>query len=208
MGKKKISAFTAASALTGAEIVPVLQGGVNKKTTTQEIADLGAAGQIYIEKTHSQLLALKAGNTLIPGAKYAITDFKYVADQPDFNSDGTPKTSVVTKTGAVFETIVLTATSINTFANEAYSVQFPTDIIHYDIDFTATEVMESSAKGRITYREDADGNSADFDFRNALFKRYESSTGSGIFNQYKDNSEASVELPLFSNYGTAIIKKK
>jgi len=44
MPDTKISDMTAASALTGAEVVPVLQGGSNKRTTTQDIADLGSAG--------------------------------------------------------------------------------------------------------------------------------------------------------------------
>ena len=178
-----------------------------KISSTGTSGSPGSSGTIYVEKTHAQLFALKDSSSLEPGSVYAITNFKYVADQPDFESNGSPKTSVATKTGADFETIVLTATSTNTFQKEAHSVEFPDDTLYFDIDFVETEVMGEPAKGRITYREDIDGNSADFDFRNALFKRYESSTGSGIFNQYKDNGEASEELPLFLNYGTAIIKK-
>lgn len=41
---KKISGLTAASALSGAELMEVVQGGVNKKTTAQDIADLGGGG--------------------------------------------------------------------------------------------------------------------------------------------------------------------
>lgn len=41
MADLKISELTAASSLTGAELVEVVQGGVNKQTTTQNIADLG-----------------------------------------------------------------------------------------------------------------------------------------------------------------------
>lgn len=44
MANKKISGLTAASSLTGTEQVEVNQGGVSKRTTTQEIADLGAPG--------------------------------------------------------------------------------------------------------------------------------------------------------------------
>ena len=40
MADEKISAMDAAGALTGAEIVPVLQGGDNVQTTTQDIANL------------------------------------------------------------------------------------------------------------------------------------------------------------------------
>lgn len=41
---KRISELPAASALTGTESVEVVQGGANKKTTTQDIADLGGGG--------------------------------------------------------------------------------------------------------------------------------------------------------------------
>ncbi len=44
MTDKKISAMTAADTLDGTEIVPVLQGGANVRTTTQDIADLGSGG--------------------------------------------------------------------------------------------------------------------------------------------------------------------
>lgn len=43
MADVKISALTAASALTGTELVEVVQSGTNKKSTTQDIADLAAA---------------------------------------------------------------------------------------------------------------------------------------------------------------------
>lgn len=44
MANKKISELPAAGALTGAELIETVQGGVNKQTTTQDIADLGGAG--------------------------------------------------------------------------------------------------------------------------------------------------------------------
>lgn len=44
MPNQKISDLPAASALTGAKLAEIVQGGTNKKTTTQDIADLGAGG--------------------------------------------------------------------------------------------------------------------------------------------------------------------
>ena len=41
MANKKISQLTAAAALTGTEILPIVQGGVTVQTTAQDIADLG-----------------------------------------------------------------------------------------------------------------------------------------------------------------------
>lgn len=44
MANLKISELASAGALAGTELVEVVQGGVNKQTTTQEIADLGVGG--------------------------------------------------------------------------------------------------------------------------------------------------------------------
>lgn len=44
MADQKISELAAAAALDGSESVEVVQGGVNVKTTTQDIADLGGGG--------------------------------------------------------------------------------------------------------------------------------------------------------------------
>ena len=44
MADSKISNLTGAAALTGAEQVPVVQGGVTVKTTAQDIADLSSGG--------------------------------------------------------------------------------------------------------------------------------------------------------------------
>lgn len=46
MANEKISGMNTASALTGSELVEVVQSGDNKKTTTQDIANLGGGGSI------------------------------------------------------------------------------------------------------------------------------------------------------------------
>lgn len=48
MAKEKISELTAAGALTGAELVPVVQDGETLRTTAQDIADLGGGGASYL----------------------------------------------------------------------------------------------------------------------------------------------------------------
>lgn len=47
MNKKKISQLPLAGVLTGTELIETVQGGVNKKTTTQGIADLGSGTSAY-----------------------------------------------------------------------------------------------------------------------------------------------------------------
>lgn len=44
MADKKISELPAATAPTGTELIEIVQGGVNKQTTTQDIASLGGGG--------------------------------------------------------------------------------------------------------------------------------------------------------------------
>jgi hypothetical protein len=44
MASKKISELPSAGALTGSELVESVQGGINVKTTAQQIADLGGGG--------------------------------------------------------------------------------------------------------------------------------------------------------------------
>lgn len=73
MADQKISARTAAGTLTGAEIVPVIQSGADRRTTTQDIADLGT-GEVITAKisiSSAEILALNSTpKTLIaaPGA--------------------------------------------------------------------------------------------------------------------------------------------
>lgn len=44
MANAKISELPAAGALSGAELVEIVQGGINKQSTAQDIADLGGGG--------------------------------------------------------------------------------------------------------------------------------------------------------------------
>lgn len=46
MADKKITELQAATAPTGVELIEIVQGGVNKQTTTQDIANLGGGGSI------------------------------------------------------------------------------------------------------------------------------------------------------------------
>lgn len=51
---EKISGMAVASALTGAELMEVVQGGVNKQTTAQDIADLGGGGGGAVDSVNGQ----------------------------------------------------------------------------------------------------------------------------------------------------------
>lgn len=149
-----------------------------------------------LEVTYDHLRYLISTKKLYPGKIYKIVDYQTVYDQPDYDVTGTPKPIVDTLTGPVEPLLVL---AINEFelARQVWSEVHPNDIIMYDINFTKTEVMNTPAKGRITIRTDEDNNTIGYDHRAVVLKRYESGPGSGIFNQVKDNGEASVNLPTF-----------
>lgn len=168
--------------------------------------NIGGTDTIYYTRTFAHAKAEMAAHTLKRGAKYMLSDFTTIYDQPDFHANGTPKDTVVTKTASV-EHLVFTANSDSTFDNYVSSIEYPTDILNFDWTFTATEVMGAPAKGRISFREDVESaNSAFYDFRKVLYLRYESSPGSGVFNSIKDNGGASQEFLTFNapSVGTKI----
>jgi hypothetical protein len=61
MANKKISQLTAAAALTGTELLPIVQDGVTVQTTAQDIADLGGGGTLPVETVYPTTDALAAG---------------------------------------------------------------------------------------------------------------------------------------------------
>ena len=64
MAKKKISGLPAGSALNGTELVPIVQAGTTKRTTTQDIADLGNASSVSGSGTINYLAKFTASSTL------------------------------------------------------------------------------------------------------------------------------------------------
>lgn len=62
----KFPNLPAASALTGAEVVPVTQGGIDKRTTTQAIAN--TADPFEIAFAHSGFTATNVGDAIVEAA--------------------------------------------------------------------------------------------------------------------------------------------
>ena len=124
-----------------------------------------------IEVTYSELVNKITGETLSPGTFYTITDFRTCYDQPDFTWEGNSITEGNYKQSDV-EPIVVFATSANTISTTAYQPLYPNDRIQYDWTFSATEVTQGVAYGRITERIDEFNNRTDYDHRTILFKRY------------------------------------
>jgi hypothetical protein len=148
--------------------------------------------------TYSSLLNLINTNNLTINNTYLINDFQTIYDQPDFNSDGTPKINVSTLSGSI-EPLIVTAISTNNLSQVASST-LSTDIIHYDPFFIKTEIMEAPAKGRITLRIDSNNNITNYDSKAIVFKRYQTTPVSGIYTIINDNGNGSVNnIPTFGN---------
>jgi hypothetical protein len=71
MAKKKISGLPASGALTGTEIVPIVQSGTTKQTTTQAIADLVGGGEISGSGTTNFVSKWSDGTTLTDSLFYS-----------------------------------------------------------------------------------------------------------------------------------------
>jgi hypothetical protein len=174
-------------AFTGTPTAPTASIGTNTTqlaTTAFVLANAGSGGGIT-DITYAALKNLKDTSAMAKGY-YRITDFTTIYDQPDFDTGGMMKYSVVVKTSAV-EPLIVFAVSASELAAEAYSENFPMDKIKYDINYTATEIMAAPAKGRIIERIDDKNNRTDYDHRTVLFLRYDID-GYGNYVSYKETA--------------------
>lgn len=145
---------------------------------------------------YSGLTSLILTSGLTAGSYYLITDFQTCYDQPDFDYDGNPITSGNYKQGSV-EPLMVFATSVNTISSDAFQPAYPNDKITYDWSFSATEVTNSVAFGRITERVDEFNNRTDYDHREVLFRRYDNY-------YYKEKDEGKGTIELIQNTGEVI----
>ena len=147
--------------------------------------------------SYTQLSSLIGSSALVPGQTYLINDFKSIYDQPDYDSSAVAKSTVVTKTSGTTEPIIVTSLTSNTLSSSATSTLYPTDKLSYNFSFTTTEIMGATAKGRITERIDSNGNRTGYDHRFILFKRYETTNGSGIYDNFRDTGFGHTESSTF-----------
>ena len=124
-----------------------------------------------INTTFNNLKSLKSHDSLIPYTYYAIMDFQTIYDQA---ITGLTKTSDT-------EIIIIQALTNNILSKKAFSLDYPSDVIHYDITMDTTYINGNACKGKIIYREEPSGNMAYFDFRKVLMYNSTSNTDSLIF---------------------------
>lgn len=176
-------------------------------SNNNSITITGLSSNSVIEVTYSELVDKITTSALTTGGYYLITDFRTCYDQPDFNFVGNPITTGNYKESDI-QPIMVFATSVSTISIDAYQPTYPNDKIQYDWTYSATEVTNEVAYGRITERIDEFNNRTDYDHREVLFKRYDN-----YYYTEKDIAEGTIEViestgevigteTVFSNYNT------
>lgn len=172
----------------------VLQSEKENKTYTinaSQLSSVGGGSEMSFEKSIEELRTLASTESLIIGAKYTTNDFQTLYDQ---------SASGIYKSDSDGENLVLTAISTSQFSPIVQSLQYPDDIIHFDISVEETYITASPCKGKITYRENENGVKAPFDFRKVLMVDTVNSTEETIVEAlYFDLSKTVSDVELAVN---------
>jgi hypothetical protein len=132
------------------------------------VSETGGTGKLIINSTYGIMASSKAIGSLKPGAYYRFT----------YNTKYRQLVTNTILTGAAEQLIIL-ATSSNTFADNAYSINFPTDEITFNFNDNLCEDGVTARTGFITKRKDTVlSNEAPYDFRTILFRRWAIDTAS------------------------------
>jgi hypothetical protein len=141
--------------------------------------------------THQQISLLKSENNLNTGGWYILLDYatKHLI----------PTTTAINE--GPLETLVLFATSNNTFSNKVFSPSFPKDNIEYDFDNILCEDGTTPRKGLITYRKDTVRNitTTKYDFRNTVRRLYKVTTKQNEIPTLLSGSEVDLLLTFSPN---------
>jgi len=136
---------------------------VNSGETGLEWGSGGGGGVISRSMTYTELAAAILAGTLNRGETINISDYQTVHTIPETTD---------TNTGDI-EPLLVTAISNNELKPEAYSVNFPDDIIYYSPD-NDQSMVPGCTKGYIYRRIDTkQANDFPFDFRQAKFRRWQ-----------------------------------
>jgi hypothetical protein len=119
-----------------------------------------------VEVTYNELVSLYNSNTLNTGSFYKIEyqTIHQIPNTPDINVGST-------------ENLIIFATSESTISDRVWSVEYPEDVIYYNIEDDTAEDFSTSRPGFIYFRRDSkNNNEAWIDFREVLYRRWEIST--------------------------------
>jgi len=118
----------------------------------------------YQDITYANLVIAIAASTLVKGTYYRITDYATKHLIPDTSTINTGTT----------EPLIVLATGVNTISGAAYSVNYPNDLITYDITNNLCEDSSTPRNGLIVWRKYLiDEVEAFYDWRIWKFRRYQ-----------------------------------
>lgn len=158
----------------------------------------GGGGSL-IPMTYADFLNALNTSSLIPLSEVLITDFKTVHYIPNTNTFGSEDIHVgnvepmivrILDTGLPDKFITSTV-FFNAFDTIEWIPFVPFD--HF------WDAVAGQSTGIIIYRKDINGNTRDYDFRNVVFRRWESSSGSGIYDALTDTGFAYQDFSPFPN---------
>ena len=180
----------------------VVEGNAGDNLTVLEFYNLqsnsssNVNGVVATNIVFSQLETLISTSQLIAGSWYKITDFQ-TAHYIQF-SDSIGDEEI--HTGAI-EPMLVQAVSSSELATELWSTVYPTDKITWkpifnDRDYDA---VAGQSTGVITSRYDTLLKLyRDYDWRNVIFRRWETVSGSGDYNNYTDTGFAFQDFTPFN----------
>jgi len=154
MANLKISELPAAGALTGAELIESVQGGINVQTTTQDIADLGGGGGGHVIEDEGTPLTQRTKLNFVGGG-VAVTD--------DSGDDAT----VVTVEAGTRQMVVIDSDVANTTTSFADATDLKFPVVNagiywfkFVVDYTAAATTTGSkwsingpSASRLNYQE-------------------------------------------------------
>ena len=156
----------------------------------------GGGGGVVVPITYNDLVNLAGANNLTQTNYYLITDFQTVT-YIQFSGGGVGSEDI--NVGAIEPMLVQAATS-NSFSTNIISTLFPTDEITWVASFADRDwdAVAGQSTGVITSRYDTINRLyRDYDWRNIIFRRWESVNGSGIFDNPFDTGFAFQDYPPF-----------
>lgn len=154
-----------------------LSNKINKKTKTLINDSIKRSGLDVIKGTYDEIFKLYKSQSLIPGKKYAITDYDCSYRHP---SGGSDEVFEVTQPADDVKYIILEAEDVNKFnlnvryvrkSGFAEIIECKYTIDPEDVPFTRN-LTSVKAKGTVFYMKDEYDNACSYDFKHVKFRRY------------------------------------
>lgn len=194
MATKKISAMTAATSLTGDEQVPIVQGGVNKSTTSamlvgeheNQLRMLNSMGSVAIAIT-IPIYALASSQTFVDGRQYmmpiylhkasTITGVKFLqTTQGNYTADNNNRIGLYTITTGILTLVASCANdgdlwkgATSSLVTKAFSASYSAIAGFYYIGYLYNNSAQTTAPAISAANFTGGTGSAALDFTNGLF---------------------------------------